>query len=110
MRTLTDGPSVVDDLEDRLVRTKTHLSRFPTSKDNGTLCGSSVPSVGVGGGKDRRSVRYGQSRRSGRLDEEGLKRLPVSEDNGTFVDLPSYLKRWVGSENIGLLSAGNLEG
>lgn len=51
-----------------------------------------------------------RSRWSGRQDEDGLKRLPPSDDNDTFVSSPSHPLRWEETEKIGLSGVGDLEG
>lgn len=104
------GPPYTHNLEDRVIRAKTPLSRLPVSEENRVLHGSVIPTVGVGGGDDHRSTQYGLARRPGRQDEDGLKRFPTSGDNGTFVGLRSRQLRWVGVEDIGLHGVGDLEG
>lgn len=68
VRTATIGPSVVNDLEDRVVMMKTDLNHIGVGGRQ-DLRESPVPSSGVGKTDDHRSVGYGRSRRPGRQGE-----------------------------------------
>lgn len=81
---VTKGSPVTNDLEDRVPRTKIHLSRPPVSKDNRTLCGHVLSYTGVGGDGAHRSVRWNELEERVVGTKTHLSRSPASEDNRTF--------------------------
>lgn len=64
---VTIGPPVVDDLEDRVIWTKTYLNGSPVLKENRVFCGPIMVDKDCDHRSVRPSVRYERSLSPGRL-------------------------------------------